>query len=129
WIYFYSNRSGKQQIFKAPAQGGPAVQVTLGGGHESFESPDGKTLYYINFEAGERRGRGLWSRPTAAEPNIELERPVPELAPVTESYWTVIDHGIVFVEFEDAIPGSAGRSRMDGAMPKSPFDAYNASLS
>lgn len=31
WIYFGSNRSGQWQIWKAPAGGGPAVQVTRSG--------------------------------------------------------------------------------------------------
>jgi Tol biopolymer transport system component len=46
WIYFSSSRSGNSQIWKVPAAGGAAVQVTRHGGFESFESPDGKHLYY-----------------------------------------------------------------------------------
>lgn len=46
WIYFASNRSGTQQIWKMPANGGPAIQVTKQGGIYSQESPDGKFLYY-----------------------------------------------------------------------------------
>src|SRR3989442_8578971 len=34
-----------RQIWKAPAQGGLAVQVTKSGGYEAFESPDGKLVY------------------------------------------------------------------------------------
>ena len=45
WIYFVSNRTSRQEVWKMPAKGGGAVQVTKGGGHESFESPDGKVLY------------------------------------------------------------------------------------
>ena len=32
WIYFHSNRSGEDQIWKIPAEGGEAVQVTKQGG-------------------------------------------------------------------------------------------------
>ena len=46
WIYFASNRSGRFQVWKAPAEGGTAVQVTQGGGFHALESFDGKTLYY-----------------------------------------------------------------------------------
>lgn len=46
WIYFASNRSSRFQVWKAPAEGGPAVQVTQGGGFHALESFDGRTLYY-----------------------------------------------------------------------------------
>jgi Tol biopolymer transport system component len=48
-IYFYSNRTGRPEIWKIPAQGGEEIQVTTDGGHESFESPDGKLLYYEDY--------------------------------------------------------------------------------
>jgi dipeptidyl aminopeptidase/acylaminoacyl peptidase len=52
WIYFGSNRSGISQIWKAPAQGGGAVQITkTNGGHEAFESPDGQFVYYAKLNA------------------------------------------------------------------------------
>jgi len=114
WIYFYSNRTGRQQIFKVPSKGGPAVQVTVGGGHESFESPDGKTLYYINYDSMEAGGKGLWSRPTTGETKAEIEQPVPELTGLSESFWAVIDRGIAFVEFDPLPPGRIN-----------PFDTYN----
>ena len=59
WIYFRSDRSGSQQIWKMPAEGGPPVQVTRTGGFEAFESPDGKLLYYTKG----RQTPGLWSMP------------------------------------------------------------------
>src|SRR5438045_3696193 len=42
WIYFCSNRSGGQQIWKQPAAGGQAVQITQQGGFDNVESPDGQ---------------------------------------------------------------------------------------
>ena len=42
WIYFASTRSGTLQIWKMPAAGGPAVQVTRKGGFEGFETADGQ---------------------------------------------------------------------------------------
>jgi Tol biopolymer transport system component len=45
-IYFSSNRSGDYHIWKMPAQGGEAVQITQNGGGDSWETPDGKDLYY-----------------------------------------------------------------------------------
>jgi Tol biopolymer transport system component len=46
WIYFDSGRSGQQQLWKLPASGGDAIQVTHDGGFGPHESPDGKFLYY-----------------------------------------------------------------------------------
>ena len=71
WIYFCSDQSGDRQIWKMPAEGGEAVQVTSKGGFEAVESPDGQTLYYSKTNAA-----GLWATPTAGGE----ERAVPELA-------------------------------------------------
>jgi Tol biopolymer transport system component len=46
WIYFASGRSGRLEVWKMPAAGGPAAQVTRNGGMGAFESADGKYLYY-----------------------------------------------------------------------------------
>src|SRR2546428_11292498 len=61
WIYFRSNRSGKDEIWKMPRGGGAAAQVTQGGGFEAIETLDGKTLYF----ARSRAESGLWSMPAA----------------------------------------------------------------
>jgi len=48
WVYFSSNRSGKDRlIWKIPASGGEAVQVTNSVGNVPLESPDGAYLYYV----------------------------------------------------------------------------------
>jgi Tol biopolymer transport system component len=46
WIYFESNRSGSYNIWKIPASGGEAVQITKDGGRRPLESPDGVWLYF-----------------------------------------------------------------------------------
>jgi Tol biopolymer transport system component len=46
WIYFGSNRSGAEQVWKIPSSGGEPAQVTHHGGFAAFESMDGKTLYF-----------------------------------------------------------------------------------
>ncbi len=59
WIYFGSNRSGDWQIWKAPAQGGSAVQVTKKqGGVEALESADGGFVFYARLNAP-----GIWKVP------------------------------------------------------------------
>ena len=45
WLYYASNRTGHFEIWKAPAKGGNAIQVTRNGGWNAFESYDDKSLY------------------------------------------------------------------------------------
>jgi Tol biopolymer transport system component len=47
WIYYQSHRSCEMDIWKVPAQGGHAIQVTKHGGALASETPDGHQLYYI----------------------------------------------------------------------------------
>ena len=58
-IYFASKRSGRLEIWRIPAGGGTAMQVTRSGGHTAFESTDGKTLYYTLSEDG---AEGLYAK-------------------------------------------------------------------
>jgi Tol biopolymer transport system component len=58
-IYFASKRSGRPEIWRIPAGGGTAVQVTHNGGFVAFESTDGKTLYYTLSEGG---AEGLYAK-------------------------------------------------------------------
>jgi Tol biopolymer transport system component len=46
WIYFGSDRTGESHIWKMPAAGGSATQVTRSSGETAQESPDGRFLYY-----------------------------------------------------------------------------------
>ena len=46
WIYFGSDRTGRSEIWKIPAEGGEAVRITRNGGATAIESPDGRWLYY-----------------------------------------------------------------------------------
>jgi eukaryotic-like serine/threonine-protein kinase len=47
WIYFSSTRSGREEIWKMPSNGGEAVQITRNSGDIPQESSDGKSLYYM----------------------------------------------------------------------------------
>ncbi len=53
WIYFASGRSSRLEVWKMPAAGGPAAQVTRNGGAVTFESVDGKYLYYDKIPFGD----------------------------------------------------------------------------
>jgi Tol biopolymer transport system component/DNA-binding winged helix-turn-helix (wHTH) protein len=90
WIYFASNRSGKAQIWKMPAAGGEAVQITQKGGTESYESPDGKELYFSK----DKGIAGLWR----ISANGGEETAVPELSEAGFwRYWTVTNKGVYYV--------------------------------
>ena len=60
WIYFSSDRSGVNQIWKMPADGqeSDAVQVTTDGGFFATESFDSSILYYTRSDE-----KGLWRLP------------------------------------------------------------------
>jgi dipeptidyl aminopeptidase/acylaminoacyl peptidase len=46
FIYFRSDRSGRSEVWRLPAHGGAAEQITKDGGNVAVESPDGEALYY-----------------------------------------------------------------------------------
>jgi Tol biopolymer transport system component/tRNA A-37 threonylcarbamoyl transferase component Bud32 len=52
WVYFTSSRSGLLQLHRVPIAGGPATQVTQGGGFTCQFSHDGRYLYYLKTRAG-----------------------------------------------------------------------------
>jgi Tol biopolymer transport system component/DNA-binding winged helix-turn-helix (wHTH) protein len=52
WIYFTSEFTSERQIWKIPAAGGVAKQITQNGGMNPRESEDGRFVYYAN---GRRR--------------------------------------------------------------------------
>ncbi len=89
WVYFSSMRSGERQIWKTPATGGEAIQVTSGGGFDSFESTDGKYLYYTK----KRETGGIWRLPLQGGEEV----PIPGLEGVKgHRAWAVTDRGIYF---------------------------------
>src|SRR5437868_1763448 len=70
WIYFKSQRSGSNQIWRIPVTGGSAIQLTHLGGSEAFASPDGNFVYYTKKVWG-----AIWTVPV----NGGTENPLPEL--------------------------------------------------
>jgi Tol biopolymer transport system component/DNA-binding winged helix-turn-helix (wHTH) protein len=61
-IYFGSNRTGRDEIWRMPATGGEPVQVTRQGGETAIESPDGRYLYYAKDGPS---GASLWRVPVS----------------------------------------------------------------
>ena len=92
WIYFASNRSGSWQVWRMPAEGGSAVQITQNGGFAAFESPDGQFVYYAKFTEP-----GIWRVPVeGGEETLVLDL----LQPGLWGYWAVVDEGIYFLNAE-----------------------------
>jgi len=50
WLYFSSTRTGRAEVWRMPEGGGPAVQVTQGGGFKTSESADGSGLFYSTLD-------------------------------------------------------------------------------
>jgi len=94
WIYFGSTRSGIYQIWKIPAHGGAAVQVTQHGGTYAKESTDGQYLYYGKTNPV----TSLWRVPVAGGEEVEV---FPRLA--SYGNFAVAADGIYF---EERLPGN-----------------------
>jgi len=58
YVYFSTNRTGRNEIWKQAVAGGAAIQVTRNGGYDSRESRDGKWLYFSKV-----RPNGIWRMP------------------------------------------------------------------
>ncbi len=96
WIYFASDRVNKEfQVWKVPRSTGPALQVTQHGGFSTFESFDGRMLYYskTRFDNPE-----IWEVPSAGGGERRMS---PLLRPKTWANWALTNNGILFLSDED----------------------------
>jgi serine/threonine protein kinase/dipeptidyl aminopeptidase/acylaminoacyl peptidase len=96
WIYYASNRSGRFEIWKAPAPsaGAPAaapVQVTSAGGYSPHFSLDGKRLFYTRTRT-DPKGLYEMDLDTAAESLIEENA-----GGSMYGHWTASATGLYFV--------------------------------
>jgi dipeptidyl aminopeptidase/acylaminoacyl peptidase len=90
WVYFTSDRSGTWQIWKMPADGGAATQITKGGGYIAFETLDGKYLYY-----GKNPGQtALWRVPVGGGQETKV------LDGVNSSSFAICDLGVCILNLE-----------------------------
>lgn len=97
YVYFNSDHGGEVRIWKRPVEGGRAIPVSTRGGRQAFESPDGRTLYFIP-SAPEL---GIYQMPVAGGPET--------LVPGTGEYnvnrhWAISDEGIYFAGLERSAP-------------------------
>ncbi len=95
-IYFTSNRTGRNEVWRVTAAGGGDEQISREGGAIPQESLDGRTLYYL-------RAAALLARPTSAGE----ERTVLEC--VAGQNYAVAPLGIFYMAC--GIPGAAGSHR------------------
>lgn len=97
WIFFISNRSGSDQIWKIPVTGGEAIQVTRQGAFEMFVTADGKRIIYS--KGGGKAG--LWS----VNADGSGEQPVSELAEAgIWRSWFVAANGVYYTAFSAQPP-------------------------
>ncbi len=85
WIYFGSRRTGNAEIWRMPAEGGEAVQMTRHGGEWPVESLDGKVVYYL-------KGQDVWQVPVSGGEETRV------LGPIAVYTFAVTSEGIYFLE-------------------------------
>jgi Tol biopolymer transport system component len=102
-IYFDSWRDGANQIWKVPATGGKAVQITPKGVWRGLpqESPDGKFLYYVRYNQASDAYDSVWRMPVGGG---EETRVIDSIRPV--GGYRVREQGIYFF----TPPDERGRS-------------------
>jgi Tol biopolymer transport system component len=87
WIYYCASEHSGPQIWKKPAKGGAAIQLTKNGGCNQMESADGAYVYYLSSDS-----RAVWRVPTTGGE----ESPVLTLTHKTQ--FAVGTHGAYFME-------------------------------
>jgi Tol biopolymer transport system component len=70
-IYFSSARSGQLEIWRMPAGGGRAVQITTSGGLQPFESADRQRIFYKALD-----GSRIQSVPAGGGPASDVTGPL-----------------------------------------------------
>jgi dipeptidyl aminopeptidase/acylaminoacyl peptidase len=92
-IYITSNRSGQYEVWKIPAAGGAAQQVTIGGGFYPRESPDRRFVYFTKHGAE----TSLWRISTQGGRESRVLDRLFQLAG-----FVVVEDGLYFVRLADA---------------------------
>ena len=94
FIYFVSNRTGRNEVWRVATGGGAEEQLTRGGGEFPFESVDGRTLYY-------RRSDGaLVAHPAAGGEESTILRCVAD-------EYAIAPQGLFYVGCETDAPASS----------------------
>jgi Tol biopolymer transport system component/DNA-binding winged helix-turn-helix (wHTH) protein len=95
WLYFASSRAAaplRFQLWKIPiAAGGSPVQVTKKGGLQSFESVDGRVVYYTKSDVP-----GIWKVPVMGGEESLVGG---DFYRLTFRSWVVCEKGIYLISF------------------------------
>jgi dipeptidyl aminopeptidase/acylaminoacyl peptidase len=93
WIYYASDASGRPEIWKIPAAGGKPVQLTTEGGMDPRESPDGRSVYFLEFTSG----NPFWDSTRVKRVSVDGGGASTVLPGVRLGRWDVTNTGIVFL--------------------------------
>jgi eukaryotic-like serine/threonine-protein kinase len=96
-IYFSKNVTGVNfRVWRIPAEGGQAIQITHRGGFQPQESPDGRDLYYLDRPrtVSAAAPSNLMKMPAGGGEEVSILANVPALA------WSVTEKGIFFLTRE-----------------------------
>ncbi|HZI87527.1 MAG TPA: protein kinase [Pyrinomonadaceae bacterium] len=105
WIYFASRRTGRLEVWRMPAEGGEAMQVTRKGGWRPMESPDGKMVYYLVPDPPDVYSPDVWKVPATGGEETRVLGPIGALA------FALGAEGIYFVKIGTRVGvGSTGNS-------------------
>jgi Tol biopolymer transport system component len=93
WILYASDVSGRSEIWKMRPDGSMRVQLTSEGGFEPRESPDGRSVYFVDAP----RRTGLGTLAVLKRVSIEGGRAEVVHSGVFAGAWDVTDSGITFI--------------------------------
>ncbi len=96
FIYFASDRTGSQEIWKMSASGGSPLQVTHNGAHLFRESHDGKWLYFSRDPSD-----GIWRMSASNSGSGPVPGETLVIGPpykVQSEGWTITPTEIVFID-------------------------------
>jgi Tol biopolymer transport system component len=105
WIYFGNTRTGREESFRVPVEGGPGSQLTYAGCSYPVESVDGRMIYcqkyLLGIENATTTTHELYEVPIAGGPQ--------RLLPINVAYrnFEVVPDGIYFI----TRAGANGRGR------------------
>jgi Tol biopolymer transport system component len=73
WLYFFSDRTGRYEVWRLPIAGGDAEQLTREGGAFPLESRNGREIYYMKLT----NPRSVWRRPLeGGDESLLFEAPI-----------------------------------------------------
>ena len=98
WVYFVSAQGGRPEVWKVPAEGGEALQVTTQGGTQAVESPDGRFLYYSKATMAGGAAPGIWRLPTDGSEEVQV------LDHGSAGTWALLEQGILYLDCRSRPP-------------------------